>query len=97
MTDAATVRPPDPPFARPPDPRLAVALGAALLAQSCLGLIWAGGAAERIGQLERRAVNIAVVVERTARLEEQMTAARDALARIEAKLDRDARSPTRED
>ena len=48
--------------------RVTVALGAALVVQTGLALIWAGGAAERIDQLERRIDNTDVVIVRTARL-----------------------------
>jgi len=82
MTDSLAARTPD------TDIRVTVALSAAILVQSGLALIWAGGAAERISQLERRAGEVGVVVERTARLEEQVRAARASLERIETKLDR---------
>ena len=63
-------------------------IGAALCVQTALALIWAGAAAERIAQLERRADATTEIVERTARLEEQVAAARASLARIETKIDR---------
>lgn len=68
--------------------RVTVAVGGALVAQTALGLVWAGAAAERIAQLERRASASTEIVERTARLEEQVAAVRQSLLRIEAKLDR---------
>lgn len=71
---------------RPAEFKITIAVGAALVVQSALGLVWAGAAGERLAQLERRAGP--EIVERTARLEEQMTAVRASLARIEAKLDR---------
>ncbi len=71
-----------------PEVRVTLAVGAALVAQTGLGLIWAGSAAERIDQLEARADASSEIIERTARLEEQMAAMRASLARIEAKLDR---------
>lgn len=67
--------------------RVTVAFGAAILIQSALALIWAGAAAERITQLERRMEHTDIIMERTARLEEQAIAARVSLARIERKLD----------
>ena len=70
------------------DARISIAFGAAILGQTALGLIWAGGAAERIAQLERRIDASEEMIERTARLEEQMAAVRASLARIEKKLDR---------
>ncbi|MEO0400299.1 MAG: hypothetical protein AAF224_12865 [Pseudomonadota bacterium] len=72
----------------PPELRITVALGAALFLQSALALIWAGAAAERISQLERRADLYGVIIERTARLEEQVAGVRASLHRIETKLDR---------
>ncbi|MBI1365761.1 MAG: hypothetical protein GC153_07350 [Alphaproteobacteria bacterium] len=71
-----------------PEIRVSIAVGAALLVQTALGLIWAGGAAVRIADLERRADATNELIERTARLEEQVGAMRASLNRIEAKLDR---------
>lgn len=68
--------------------RVTVALGAAIVIQSALALLWAGGAVERIDQLERRVDASGEIIERTARLEEQVAGARASLARIEAKIDR---------
>ena len=81
MTDFLTYRPVG------GELRVTVALGAAIIVQTALGLVWAGAAAERITQLERRVGNTDVVIERTARLEEQVRAMRASLQRIEAKLD----------
>jgi hypothetical protein len=71
-----------------PEIRVTFALGAAVLAQSALGLLWAGAAAERLDQLETRAEVASEIIVRTARLEEQTAAIRASLARIETKLDR---------
>ena len=68
--------------------RITIAVGAALVVQTALALLWAGAAAERLGQLERRADASSEIIERTVRLEEQAAAMRASLARIEAKLDR---------
>jgi ubiquinone biosynthesis protein UbiJ len=68
--------------------RVSIAVGAALLVQTAAALLWAGAAAERLSELERRAVSSAVLIERTARLEEQTRAVRASVERIEAKLDR---------
>ena len=70
-----------------PELRISIAVGAALLVQTAMGLIWAGGAAVRIAALERRADASSEIIERTARLEEQVAAMRASLNRIEAKLD----------
>lgn len=61
----------------------------AIAVQTGGALAWAGGAAERIAALERRLDRQAGVNERLARLETQADATRAALARIEAKLDRE--------
>lgn len=82
MSDAQTIS------LRAPELRVTFAIGAALVVQTALALIWAGAAAERISQLERRTDGSEEIIERTARLEEQVTAVRTSLARIEAKLDR---------
>jgi hypothetical protein len=71
-----------------PELRVTLAVGAAFAAQTVLALLWAGAAAERLSQLERRADASGEIIERTARLEEQVGAARASLARIEARLDR---------
>ncbi|MEM9898505.1 MAG: hypothetical protein AAF742_03910, partial [Pseudomonadota bacterium] len=67
--------------------RLTIAVAAALIVQTGLGLIWAGGAAERIEQLGRQATTAQLLLERTARLEAQMASVNVSLARIENKLD----------
>jgi hypothetical protein len=68
--------------------RITIAVGAALIVQTALALLWAGAAAERLTQLERKADEGAEIIERTARLEEQTAAIRASLVRIEEKLDR---------
>ncbi|PQA87364.1 hypothetical protein CW354_12445 [Marinicaulis flavus] len=67
--------------------RVTVAIGAAVIVQSGLGLVWAGAASERLAQLERRADDNREIIERTARLEEQARFISAALVRIEDKLD----------
>ena len=69
------------------DTRISIALAAAMLVQSALALMWVGAAAERLQQLERRADVSAEMIERTARLEEQLAAVRGSLSRIEEKFD----------
>lgn len=61
-------------------------LVAALVVQTIAGLIWAGGAAARIGALEAAVVEQRSVAERLARLEAQGETTRATLARIEAQL-----------
>lgn len=58
-----------------------------MAAQTVMGLIWAGGAAQRLAQLERQTNSTCAVMERTARLEAQTQDIKGALIRIEAKLD----------
>ncbi|HNR77470.1 MAG TPA: hypothetical protein PKM48_10085 [Parvularculaceae bacterium] len=67
--------------------RISVAVGAAVLIQTALALVWSGSAAERLAQLERRSDATAELVVRAARLEEQILAMRKQLERIETKLD----------
>ncbi len=67
--------------------KLAVALGVALVVQTIAGLVWAGGAAARIGTLEARVGEQRLVAERLARLEEQGLATLAALVRIETRLE----------
>ena len=67
--------------------RIPVALIAALAVQTVGGLVWAGGAAARIGALEARVAEQRLVAERLARLEEQGLAMRASLDRIEGRLE----------
>ena len=71
----------------PPEVKISLAVGAAVLIQSALALIWAGSAAERLNSLERRASLNEEIILRTVRLEEQLDGVRVSLARIEKKLD----------
>jgi len=70
--------------------RVSVAVGAAILIQTALALLWSGAAAERLTQLERRSDASAELIVRTARLEEQLAAMRAQLVRIEKKIDEEA-------
>ena len=67
--------------------RVPTALLIALAVQAIAGLIWAGGAAARIGTLETRVDEQRLVAERLARLEEQGAATRRAVERIEHRLE----------
>ncbi len=67
--------------------RVPVALIVALVVQTIGGLLWAGGAAARIATLETRVGEQQLVAERLARLEEQGVATRQAVERIERKLE----------
>jgi len=67
--------------------RVSVAVGAAILIQTALALLWSGAAAERLTQLERKTDATAELLVRTARLEEQLSAMRAQLIRIESKID----------
>ncbi len=78
---------PKSPLDRPMELRFTVAIGAAVIVQTGLGLIWAGAASERLAQLERRADDNTQIIERTARLEEQVRFVSATLVRIEGKLD----------
>jgi hypothetical protein len=69
------------------DRRLSLALIFAVVVEGAGALMWAGAAAERIDQLEGRAVDTRAVYERLARLEEQVAQARGQLDRIEARID----------
>jgi len=70
-----------------PEIRISIAVGAAFVIQSACAFIWAGAAAERIDQLERRVNASQELIERTARLEEQVQMVRTTLTRIERKID----------
>ncbi len=78
---------PKSPLDKPAELRVTVAIGAAVIVQTGLGLIWAGAASERLAQLERRADDNTQIIERTARLEEQVRFVSATLVRIEEKID----------
>ena len=67
--------------------RVPIALIVALVVQTIGGLVWAGGAAARIATLETRVSEQRLVAERLARLEEQGVATRQAVDRIERRLE----------
>lgn len=67
--------------------KASLALGAMLVVQTVGGLIWAGGAAARISTLEARVMEQRLVAERLARVEEQVLATRQAVERIERRLE----------
>lgn len=67
--------------------KVPMAVMAALAVQTAGALVWAGGAAARIGSLEERIDAQGQVAERLARLEEQSKATRAAVERIERRLE----------
>ena len=69
------------------DRKIPLVLIVALAVQTGGALMWAGGEARRISELELRLDRQSGVAERLARLEAGADATRAALARIEAKLD----------
>jgi len=71
------------------DRQISVALIVAVALQAAAALMWAGRASARIDEMHKRLDTQAPVAERLARLEEQASASRAALDRIEAKLERD--------
>ena len=76
---------------RPPldlDRRIPIALVFGFLLQTGGALFWAGAAAERIAEVERETRANSAVIERVVRLEAEVEAAHEALARIEMKIDR---------
>ncbi|MEE9347692.1 MAG: hypothetical protein V3U82_05825 [Robiginitomaculum sp.] len=62
----------------------------AISIQTAGALMWAGAAEARLTDLESRAQQALPVSERLARLEEQMSMARQSLGRIEQRLDNKA-------
>ena len=69
------------------EPRVTAVLSGAMVMQAVAGLVWAGAAAERLEQLERRVDASAELRVRTARLEEQSAHIRATVVRIEDKID----------
>lgn len=70
------------------DRQVSLGLVITVFLQAAAALMWAGRASARIDDMQRRLDAQAPVAERLARLEEQAAAARQALDRIEAKLER---------
>ncbi len=69
------------------DRQVGVAVLLAVLIETSAGLVWAGRAAARIDEIERKMVAQAPVAERLARLEAYAAAQGTQLGRIEGKLD----------
>lgn len=70
------------------DRQVSLGLVITVFLQAAAALMWAGRASARIDDMQRRLDAQAPVAERLARLEEQATATRQSLERIEAKLER---------
>lgn len=66
--------------------KIPVAVLVAVAIQTAGALVWAGGAAARIGALEARVEGQGSVAERLARLEEQTLAVRRAVERLEERM-----------
>jgi hypothetical protein len=73
------------------DLKIPIALIATVAIQTGGALLWAGGEAQRVTDLEHRLDKQQGVNERLARLEAEAEATGAALARIEAKLDGETR------
>ena len=69
------------------DRQVSIAVLAAVAIETAAGLVWAGRAAARIDEVERKLVTQAPVAERLARLETYAAAQGAQLGRIEGKLD----------
>ena len=70
------------------DKRFPAALVAAFLLQLAGALFWAGGASQRITELEQTVASDRAAIARVAVLEEQVNEIKKTLDRIETKLDR---------
>lgn len=66
--------------------KIPAAVLVAVAIQTAGALVWAGGAAARIGALEARVEGQGSVAERLARLEEQTVAVRAAVERLEERM-----------
>ncbi len=71
----------------PTESRMTLALGTGMVIQIAIALLWAGAASERLSQLERRADTTSQLMERTARLEEQIYYLRATVDRIDSRLE----------
>ena len=67
--------------------RIPVAVLVAVAIQTAGALLWAGGAAARISALEARVEGQGSVAERLVRLEEQTVAVRQAVERLERRME----------
>lgn len=70
-----------------PDRQLTLAVIITIAIQAGGGLMWAGRASARIGELSRRVEGQGETAERLARLEEQVAATRVTLERLERRLE----------
>ncbi len=70
------------------DPKFNFAFIFALILQGITAFIWVGAAAQRLDSLENRINAQSPMSERLARLEAEMTGARQSLERIENRLDK---------
>jgi glucose-6-phosphate dehydrogenase assembly protein OpcA len=68
--------------------RIPIALVLGFLLQTGGALFWAGSAAQRISEIERETRANENAVERVVRLETEVAAMHETLARIESKIDR---------
>ena len=85
MSDAASSQRGEPAFGL--DMKIPLALIVTVVVQTGGALLWAGGEAQRVTEVERRLDKQQGVSERLARLEAEAESTGAALARIEAKLD----------
>jgi len=69
------------------DARVTLALVLAIILQGAAGFVWTGRTAERLDELERRIDAHEPVAERLARLETRADEAKEALDRIERRLE----------
>ena len=67
--------------------RLPAAVLVAVAVQAAAALMWGGAASARIAALEARAERQGTVVERLARLEEQVVATRAGVERLERRME----------
>lgn len=67
---------------------LPFALTVAIIVQTITAILWVGAASNRLDQIETQLTGMTALEVRSARLEEQSLFLRDAVQRIETKLDR---------
>ena len=79
------------------DRRIGLPLLFALIFQSGIGLMWAGAIDQRVGSLEQTGDGVGQLLERTARLEEQVVGVRQSLLRLEDGLAAMSRQSNGED
>jgi hypothetical protein len=91
--EAAQENAPGPPGSWSIDRRIPLALIAALIAQTLSLVCWAVQLSDRVALLEAHDAGNMLLIERSARMEERLSDLKDAMQRVENRLDAQRRAP----